>query len=194
MSVLEILEIDMLNIFVFDNFLHYIDFERLKLQLTNTTFNWNISEIVNDNYKELLCDPKYNFQFFHKFDLDKINEDKLLSKFLNSIAAEYFLRVKLNCNPCNENIFEHAMHVDFEHEQSNMWTAIYYLNTNDGYTRFENGPTIKSVENRLIVFPTNRKHTGSSCTNSKARYVLNLNFKKDNVKEWATNWEKSRAS
>ena len=54
--------------------------------------------------------------------------------------------------------------------------AIIYLNSNDGYTFFEDGAKIESVENRCIIFPGNLKHAGTSCTDSNLRVVLNINY------------------
>ena len=55
-------------------------------------------------------------------------------------------------------------------------TSILYLNTNDGYTIFEDGTKIESVENRLVTFDSHIKHSGTSCTNQKVRLVLNMNY------------------
>ena len=42
------------------------------------------------------------------------------------------------------------------HEKIKYWTtSILYMNTNNGYTIFENGDKVESVENRLVTFPNN---------------------------------------
>ena len=56
------------------------------------------------------------------------------------------------------------------------FTSVFYFNTNDGYTEFENGEKVHDVENRLITFPSPYYHTGNSCTNNSYRIVLNLNY------------------
>ena len=50
------------------------------------------------------------------------------------------------------------------------------MNTNNGYTEFENGVKIESVANRLITFPAGMKHRGTSCTDKKIRVVINFNY------------------
>ena len=55
-------------------------------------------------------------------------------------------------------------------------TAIFYINTNDGYTVFEDGTKINSVANRICIFPHWMKHSGTTCTNTNRRIALNLNF------------------
>ena len=67
------------------------------------------------------------------------------------------------------------MHVDVEKFDGGT-TAIYYVNTNDGYTEFENGERVDSVENRLVIFDATMKHTGTTSTDTKFRSVINFNY------------------
>ena len=53
---------------------------------------------------------------------------------------------------------------------------INYLNTYA--TKYEDGSKIESVANRLLSFPSNMKHTGTSCTDEKIRIVINFNYLK----------------
>jgi hypothetical protein len=198
MPVLEILEM----IYVMNNFLPFVEYEKIKLDLTNgvTRFGenethwWKISNIVDDGIEDLACDPKFNFQLVHTWSVKQMAHHYELHPLTDAIEAKLWHRIKLNCNPCQETLFEHSSHTDLTNPTDSDWTAIYYLNTNNGYTKFEDGPTIESIDNRLVVFPAGRKHTGTNTTDTTARFVLNLNFKKDDVEEWATNWEESRAS
>ena len=54
-------------------------------------------------------------------------------------------------------------------------TSVYYLNTNNGYTLFEDGK-VDSVENRMVTFNLNTKHSGTTATDTKRRVVLNFNY------------------
>ena len=51
---------------------------------------------------------------------------------------------------------------------------IFYMNSNNGYTLFENGDTIESVKNRVVIFPSQYMHTGVNTTDSKYRMVINV--------------------
>ncbi len=55
-------------------------------------------------------------------------------------------------------------------------TGIYYINTNNGYTKFEDGDIVKSVENTMVIFPNHLKHCGGSSTDTNRRLVLNINW------------------
>ena len=57
-----------------------------------------------------------------------------------------------------------------------MTTAIYYLNTNNGYTKFKKGGKVKSVENRMVVFDSTFEHAAVTSTNVDRRLVVNFNY------------------
>ena len=53
-----------------------------------------------------------------------------------------------NLNMKTPETLEYAIHTDVD----DCITAIYYVNSNDGYTRFEDGMKVDSVENRTLLF------------------------------------------
>ena len=67
-------------------------------------------------------------------------------------------------------------HCDSETNPHKKNSAVYYLNTSDGYNLFEDGPKVNSVENRIVIFDSNMRHTGTSCTNESGRLVMNINY------------------
>ena len=79
-----------------------------------------------------------------------------------------------------DEIIEHGLHTDLPKPDSKVKTAILYLNTNNGYTKFENGEIVGSVENRLVLFDGNMQHAGTTCSDKRYRAVFNLNFEVDN--------------
>ena len=90
---------------------------------------------------------------------------------------KYFtlVRAKANLLFKTDKIYEHGMHTDFENN-TKVTTGIFYVNTNDGYTKFKNGTIINSEQNKYVEFDGNLEHTGSTCTNSKYRIVINFNY------------------
>ena len=101
-------------------------------------------------------------------------------------------RIKANLLTKTPNIIENEFHVDMgrvykdgvEIDSSGghkkllkqSTTSIFYVNTNNGYTKFEDGTKIESVANRLVSFSSNMKHKGTSCTDEKIRVVINFNY------------------
>ena len=130
------------------------------------TFYPNISsQVSNGNVSELAIVP------------DPLMD--IINPIVDSMGPLTLLRAKANCTPRTEKIIEHGLHVDFSEKRNDLLTtAIFYMNTNNGYTYFEDGTRVKSVENRLIVFPCNLLHGGTTCTDQNIRVVINFNFMK----------------
>ena len=56
-------------------------------------------------------------------------------------------------------------------------TAIFYINSNNGFTLFESdNQKVESIENRLVIFDSFERHSGTNCTDEKYRAVINFNF------------------
>ena len=125
-------------------------------------------------------DPEgMNFQFTHTF----FNNWKWQSDYTNSIAPlldkinpKAWLRIKANLGPVANEIKEQGHHVDYEFPCT---TAVFYLNTNNGYTIFEDGTKVESVANRLVEFDSFHKHSGTTHTDTAVRSVINLNYFKE---------------
>jgi hypothetical protein len=92
---------------------------------------------------------------------------------LKKLSVKSLLRVKANLLHKTEKTIEHGFHRDFPYENN---TAIFYLNTNNGYTKFKNKKIIKSEKNKLVDFNSSLEHTGSTCTDEDYRIVINFNY------------------
>ena len=82
--------------------------------------------------------------------------------------------IKANLLFKTPTIIEHGYHVDYRTRPHQ--TAILYLNSNNGYTRFRGGKKITSEKNKLVKFDGSLWHTGSSCTDQQHRIVINFNY------------------
>jgi len=98
----------------------------------------------------------------------------IVEPFLEGIGVNAIIRAKVNAYPKTESIEEHGKHVDFDNMPND--TAIFYINTNNGFTRLEDGTVVESVANRLLILDGAIYHNSSSCTDADLRFVLNLNF------------------
>ena len=60
----------------------------------------------------------------------------------------------------------------------NILSAIYFVNSNNGYTYFKTDELIQveNIKNRLVIFPNGLLHSGTTCTDAKARVVINFNY------------------
>lgn len=170
-----------MNIDTIDNFLNNDLFLEIKSALTCPYFPWywNRSTIdLTEKYDThtLLCEKIEDYQFTHAFfDSGKKVSSlyPIIEPLLENIKYESLLRVKANLVTRTKEIVRFSYHVDYDFECK---TSIFYLNTCDGYTEFENGEKVDSIENRFITFDSSFRHTGTSCTNDKSRFVINLNY------------------
>ena len=65
------------------------------------------------------------------------------------------------------------MHVDFPQKHR---VALFSVNTNNGYTLFDNGEKIQSIENQLVIFDGALKHCSVAQTDTNVRVNINLNI------------------
>ena len=98
--------------------------------------------------------------------------DKLLP-LLDRCGAKHVVKIKANLLLKTREVIPHVFHVDTAVDCT---TIVYYLNTCDGFTHFEDGTKVKSVANRLVIFPSQTYHGGTSCTDETKRVVINFNY------------------
>ena len=82
------------------------------------------------------------------------------------------MRIKANLNVATKEYLTRELHTDFNVPCT---TAIAYMNTNNGYTLFEDGTKVESKENRVVIFDSSLRHAGIP-TDKKRRVVINFNF------------------
>ena len=102
------------------------------------------------------------------------NKFSYILPLLDKLKAAAIIKIKANLNTKTQEIIEHGYHVD--HPYSSGKTAILYLNTCNGYTAFEDGTIVNSVKNRIVIFDSSIKHTGTTVTDLERRVVLNINY------------------
>ena len=161
---------------IIDNFLDKNIFARIQEYFLESPFPWYTSGILskNDALKAGLLEQD-NCQFVHIIYSDfspQSNAISVIQPIIEKINPLAIVKIKANLNPKTEKIVEHGYHIDYP----NLTTAVYYLNTNNGYTLLQDGTKIESVENRLVEFNSNLKHTGTSTTDSSFRIVINFNY------------------
>ncbi len=163
---------------IIDNFLDPREFDYVK----NAFSNLEYSPVPGASGKELDEDiPHWNYYSVKMIYLDDepVNEtwgvikDIFLPKFHLACQYKTMFRVKVNFYPYGETFHRHPYHIDqdFSHQG-----AIFALNTCNGFTEFEDGTKIDSVENRLFLFDPSIKHRSTNTTNAMGRFNINFNF------------------
>ena len=163
---------------IIDNFLEENVFKGIQDHLLHTSL-WGFNEHIA--YEEEEGDV---FQFIHAYMYigHPISPHcKVLHPVMNKINPLTFSRIKANLITRTPKINEHSFHTDLnlikDEERLKQWTTgVLYINTNNGYTLFEDGSKVESVANRYVSFPSNLKHTGTSCSDKKIRVIINFNY------------------
>ena len=152
---------------VLDNFLSKEHYQELVEEIHNLP--WFYHDGI-DYFDE---PEPHKYQFIHTFWENGISYNKkvvdLFSYYLQPIA---WCRIKANLSPARHHLIKNSLHTDGDYGD---YTAIFYLNSNDGYTFFEDDDKVESVANRLLIFPRETMHSGTTSTD-KHRMVINLNW------------------
>ena len=150
--------------------LHSDTLKFIKSEMTSGNFSWYYSCVTYPK------DP--GFVFTHKFyDIDggiksgRFND--LIIPILGNIKYKVLRRIKANCYTKNENHIKHEFHIDDKIKHK---VALFTVNTNNGYTEFENGEKIPSIENTLALFDGNVKHRSVVQTDENLRINININY------------------
>ena len=173
----------MFDIIVHDNFLEDRDYQKLKNAFSlDSPYKapWFYNDNIVDHERP---DSPYNFQFTHVL-YDNYREDppvkspywKIIFPILYKLKAKTLIRSKVNLRTRTPEIYESGFHTDFNEVIEGHKTAIFYLNTNNGYTLFKSGEKIQSIANRILIFDARLYHCGGSCTNEKIRTLININY------------------
>ena len=155
---------------IIDNFLSEEEFKSIQFTIMSGGFEWFYSEgrVENDDG---------SFNMVHMFYQPDVGSNskflEIWNTFMNKVEAKKCTRIKANLTFRTSEPELSLYHTDYK----DMKTAIFYINTNNGYTEFENGVRVNSVSNRVCIFDSNLKHRGTTHTEpDHQRIVVNFNY------------------
>jgi len=96
--------------------------------------------------------------------LSKLEKEDMKGMDLLRVRANLYLRQKepMLSEPHRDHFIDHKV-------------AIYYVNTNDGYTLLDEKIKIPSIKNTVLVFDGG-KHRAVSQTDEKVRVIINISY------------------
>ena len=164
---------------IYDDLLSPKEYREIKNTFLNNKFPlpWYWSDVVGDDFLDV--DQLDNYQLSHTLynnctpNLEEGSGYVAVNPIINhpDLDIRALIRIKANLNVRTSKIIRHGFHVDVPFD---CMTGIYYVNNNDGYTEFKDGTKVESVANRMVTFPSQALHSGTSCTNQKRRVVINF--------------------
>lgn len=164
---------------IIDNFLSKESYKKIYKTLLSKNFPWYVSNIIYPDAK-FKDNKMLNVQFKSTFatgnhrPADNSKGLDLVDPILKKINPTEIYRIKANLTVGRNNPECTSFHID---SSKPGFTGIYYVNTCNGYTLFEESKIkVESVANRMLIFDNKLKHTGVTCTDSKFRVVINFNW------------------
>ena len=168
---------------VIDNFLPEYQFKQLQTALLSETFPWYYNDRIYGEH----AGKSITYQFIHMLysveppwlgSTEYLEHGDILRNNLElactSLKSTKLYKIKANTRP--KSFFNRGCkgyHIDM---LPCTHTSIFYINTNNGYTKFKKGGKVKSIANRAVIFDSNLEHMGYTCTNEKRRIVVNFNY------------------
>ena len=161
-----------------DNFLDQNIFDNLQNWILGENFAWYYNSTIV--YRNEISDKFGFIHGFYRYDAPQSSYFENLKPILEIINPISLWRIKANLRTRTSKSEESSFHSDMDimsEEKRKQWTtSIFYVNTNNGYTKFEDDTKVESIANRMVTFPTNLRHRGTSCTDEKTRVVINFNY------------------
>ena len=157
---------------VIDNFLPPEIHASLQRALESYKFDWHYlpyvayqgSEVKNDFYFEHIFFESLNYQS---------DRFPLIFPILERLNAKALIKAKANMYPNVGEFLKNGLHSDQPYSHRG---AVYYVNSNNGYTGFEDGTKVDSVANRIMLFDSSIMHHSTHCTDQKIRLTINFNY------------------
>ena len=145
---------------------------------------WFFSDVVTIDEEIYLARShpqiyKFNHIFFEKGN-PKSAAYPVIAPILDLLKCDAVTNIRAFLTTYTGSAYQGAFHTDADCTDpttiKHRYTAIYYVNTNNGYTLFEDGQKVESVKNRLCIFPFYKRHAVVTATDVKARAVINFNY------------------
>ena len=169
----------MLDYSVKDNFLPQDYFNELQnAMIDSALFPWYFNNTivgVDENEKDRLDSCQFTHSFWSSTKGACSDYLHIIQPIIDQLKPKAIYRIKANLVTRTNDVLIHGYHTDFPPSQK-CRTAVLYMNTNNGFTIFEDGTKVESVANRFVEFDSRILHSGSSATNNNVRVVINFNF------------------
>ena len=154
---------------IYKNFISRKDSNKIYDVFLNNNFPWYYHKNSTKNDS--------NF-FSHGFIVEEqINSGFifLIEPILKKLKCKKIYNIRANL--CLKRPMKSNWHIDFDKLKltPKSKTAIYYVNTNNGYTIFKN-KKIRSEANKMIVFNGDTMHKVKYQTDKDARIVINFRY------------------
>ena len=165
---------------IIDNFLQKKVYQEISNYLTSNKVPWYFidKDVIGDEYGSTKNkNGYYSCCFYNKFEPDHESFYKYIPPILDKLKIRALIQIRANLIFRDIDTKESAFHADFPY--SNSTTGILFFSTCNAQTilKIEDQEiAVDSVENRMLLFPTNVLHKAIYQDNLHKRYLINFNF------------------
>ena len=159
---------------IYKNFLPKKTFKEIQDFMLSPRMPWFYNDAV-----ALRSDREFMFfhLFHHSYEVNTTPEifEGIINPIIKKlkITKDILIRAKANWYTNQHKHVKHEYHID-QHKKHKV--CLLSINTNNGYTEFENGTKFSSIENQAIVFDGETPHRSVTQTDQNMRVNINLNF------------------
>ena len=161
-----------MKIDVLDNFIQdknvFLDIKNI---LLSSSFPYYYNNYVAD--KKDVGDYYFVHMLYNQGQQKSNYFNQVLMPILGRLNFNYLYRAKVNCYTKKPKQLKTGMHTDVPEQHM---VALYSINNSNGYTLFENGDKVLSIENQLVLFNGDIKHCSVAQTDENLRVNINLNL------------------
>ena len=133
-------------------------------------------------YQASTADPNDKSYFFFGHNLYNDRQPNteswtvfnLVLPLISKVSHEDLIRAKVNLYTKSVEPIITGFHIDQDEPHK---VLLYSVNTNNGYTLFENGDKVPSVANQALIFDGHLKHSSVTQTDENIRVNININYK-----------------
>lgn len=174
---------DKVNYKIIDNVLPQQTYSKISKGILDYPFDWYYSAGIVKHADYESNGGYFTHMFFYSLYGENVISSKyeLIKPIIHYLQPTILLRAKANLYPKYKGEKEpevHGYHSDYQFPNS---AAIYYLNTNNGFTILNDGTKIRSIANRLLLFEGHISHSSTNCTDAAFRANINFNYLKPEI-------------
>jgi hypothetical protein len=162
---------------IIDNFLEKEDFYKFQgeiFNINNVPWYYRNSQ-TTDSINDMDDIGYFTLSFFNNWCNDFNGFNYFLYKIYEKLECRALIQSRANLCLKQKEIKKLYFHTDYTFKCK---TAILYMNSNNGATILDENKQIKidSIENRIIVFDSQIRHSVLAQSDTKRRIVLNINY------------------
>jgi hypothetical protein len=162
---------------IIDDFLEKEDFNKFKEEIFNkNNVPWYYRDSQTTDSVDDINDIGYfTLNFFNDMCNDFNDFNYFLYKIYKKLECKALIQSRANFILKQKEIKKLYFHTDYPFKCK---TAILYMNSNNGATILDENKQIKinSVENRMLVFDSQIRHSALIQSDTKKRITLNINY------------------